>query len=261
MPKLNIGEINFYYELAGQGQPIVFIHGLGSSTRDWAAQAAYFSDGFKVVTFDLRGHGQSDKPRGPYSVPLFATDIAQLIKTLRLDPAHVVGLSLGGMVAFQLVVSFPTLVKSLAIVNSVPEYRLRSLKARFDGLRRLFIVHVLGMRKMGQFLGKQLFPKPEQAALRQIFIDRWAENDRWAYSAAMRAVVGWSVLDRLHAVRCPVLIVSADEDIFPLSFKRAYTEKISQAELVVIPNSRHFTTVECSEAFNEVLDTFLAKQA
>lgn len=259
MPRLDVGDIQLYYEIAGQGQPIVFIHGLGSSTRDWAAQVDFFSKMYRTVTFDLRGHGRSAKPKGRYSIPLFAADTAGLIETLELAPAHVVGISLGGMVALQLAVDAPPLVKSLVVANSVAEYRLRSLKDWLLALRRLFIVHGLGMRRMGQFLSKQLFIKPDQVALSRSFIERWAENDRWTYSAAMRAIAGWSVLDRLGEIRCPTLIVSADEDVFPLAVKQAYAAKIPQAKVVIIPDSRHFTTLERPEAFNKSLLAFLTE--
>ncbi len=261
MPKLDVRDIDLYYETAGQGQPILFIHGLGSSSRDWELQVAFFSQHYQVVTFDVRGHGQSDKPPGPYSIPLFATDTAELIKLLGIGPAHVVGISMGGMIAFQLAVSALDLVGSLVIVNSAPELVLRTLKERISGLQRLLIVRLLGMRKMGEVLSKRLFPKPEHEELRRIFVERWAENDKRAYFDAMKALVGWSVADRLGDIRCPTLVIAADEDYTPVSLKQAYVAKMVQAELVVIEDSRHGTPVEQPEQFNQALMTFLSKQA
>ena len=78
MPTIQINGIAEHYEIFGQGQPILFIHGLGSSSRDWEYQIDYFSKMYRVITIDVRGHGQSDKPPGPYSVPLFAADTAKL---------------------------------------------------------------------------------------------------------------------------------------------------------------------------------------
>jgi 3-oxoadipate enol-lactonase len=260
MPKLYVGDIDLYYEIAGQGQAILFIHGLGSSGRDWELQVAFFAKHYQVVTFDVRGHGQSDKPPGPYSVPLFATDTAELITSLGIAPAHVVGISMGGMVAFQLAVSTPDLVKSLVIVNSGPELILRTFKERLAGLQRLLVARLLGMRKMGQVLSKRLFPREEHQELRRTFIERWAGNDKRAYIDSMRAIVGWSVTDRLGAIRCPTLVIAADEDYTPVSLKEAYVAKMPQAELVVIADSRHATPVERPEQFNEALMVFLSKQ-
>jgi 3-oxoadipate enol-lactonase len=261
MPKLRVGEIDLYYETAGQGQPILFIHGLGSSGRDWDLQVALFAQHYQVVTLDMRGHGQSDKPPGPYNVPLFAADTAALIRSLRIDPAHIVGLSMGGMIAFQLAVSAPDLVKSLVIVNSGPELVLRTWKERLRGLQRLLIARLLGMRKMGQVLSKRLFPKPEQEELRRAIVERWAENDKRTYIDSTRGLVGWSVVDRLDAVRCPTLVIAADEDYTPVSLKEAYVAKMPQAELVIITDSRHATPIERPEEFNRALMTFLSKQA
>ena len=261
MSKLHVRDIDLYYEIAGQGQPILFIHGLGSSSRDWEPQVAFFAKHYQVVTFDVRGHGQSGKPPGPYSIPLFATDTAELIKSLGIAPAHIIGISMGGMIAFQLAVSAPDLVRSLVIVNSGPEFILRTFKERIGGLQRLLIVRLLGMRKMGQVLSKRLFPKPEHEELRRVFVERWAENDRRAYSDAMRAIVGWSVSDRLGDIRSPTLVITADEDYAPVSLKEAYVAKMPQAELVVIADSRHATPAERPEQFNEALMAFLSKQA
>jgi len=261
MSKLHVRDIDLYYEIAGQGQPILFIHGLGSSSRDWEPQVAFFAKHYQVVTFDVRGHGQSDKPPGPYSIPLFATDTAELIKSLGIAPAHIIGISMGGMIAFQLAVSAPDLVRSLVIVNSGPEFILRTFKERIGGLQRLLIVRLLGMRKMGQVLSKRLFPKPEHEELRRVFVERWAENDRRAYSDAMRAIVGWSVSDCLGDIRSPTLVITADEDYAPVSLKEAYVAKMPQAELVVIADSRHATPAERPEQFNEALMAFLSRQA
>jgi len=260
MPKLRIKDIDLNYEISGQGQPVLFIHGLGSSLRDWEMQVPFFSERYQAVTFDVRGHGKSDKPPGPYSIAQFAADTAGLIRALDLAPAHVVGISLGGMIAFQLAVDAPDLVRSLVIVNAAPEFVVRTAKDRFQILQRKLIVRLLGMRKMGEVLGKRLFVKPEQAGLRRIFADRWAENDPRAYRDAMLAIPGWSVADRLETITCPTLVIAADEDYTPVSVKEAFTARMPRAELVVIRDSRHATPVEHPEKFNEVLAAFLSRQ-
>ncbi|MFZ5920706.1 MAG: alpha/beta fold hydrolase [Chloroflexota bacterium] len=260
MPKLRIDSIDLYYEINGQGQPVLFIHGLGSSSRDWEMQVPSFSERYRVVTFDLRGHGKSGKPPGPYRMAQFAADTAGLVRALEIAPAHIVGISLGGMVAFQLAVDAPELVRSLTVINSAPEFIVRTARERFQVLQRKLIVRLLGMRKMGEVLGKRLFVKPEQAELRRVFADRWAENDPRAYREAMLAIPGWSVADRLEAITCPTLVIAADEDYTPVSVKAAFVARMPRAELVVIQDSRHATPVECPEQFNETVTAFLSKQ-
>ena len=260
MPKLHIHDIDLYYEITGHGQPVLFIHGLGSSTRDWEAQVRFFSKHYQVITFDVRGHGKSDKPPGPYSVPLFAADTTELIKLIGLASVHVVGISMGGMIAFQLAVNTSNLVKSLVIVNSSPEFIVRTFLERLEVFRRLLIVRLMGMRKMGKVLSKRLFPNQEHGELRRILVKRWAENNKRAYIDSLKAIVGWSVADRLGTIDCPTLVIAADEDYTPVAFKQAYVSKMPRAELLVISDSRHFTPVEKPERFNEVLLAFLSKQ-
>jgi 3-oxoadipate enol-lactonase len=259
MPRLRIRDAELYYENLGQGPSLLFIHGLGSSTRDWEAQLAGFSPQFHVVAFDVRGHGRSDKPPGPYSIPGFAADTAELIRELELGPTHVVGFSMGGMIAFQLAVSAPELVQSLVIVNSGPEFILRTLRARLQIMQRKLIVRLLGMRQMGKVLSKRLFPKPEQAELRQLLIARWAENDPRAYLEALQALIGWTVADCLDAIHCPTLVIASDQDYTPIAAKEAYVARLPQAELAVIRDARHMLPLEHPEAFNQALLGFLLK--
>jgi len=260
MPTLQLHDIRLYYEVAGQGDPVVFIHGLGSSARDWEYQVPFFAPRYRVVVFDVRGHGRSDKPTGPYSVPLFAQDAAALIRALEAAPAHVVGISMGGMIALQLAVDEPALVRSLVVVNSGPELVVRTFRERLMILQRFLIVRLLGMRKMGEVLSQRLFPRPDQAPLRQMFVERWAENDPRAYREAMRALVGWSVADRLGDIRCPTLVIASDQDYTPVSAKEAYVARMPNARLVVIPDAHHAVTVERPEEFNQVLLDFLMQQ-
>jgi 3-oxoadipate enol-lactonase len=259
MPSIPCNNINLHYEVTGSGQPLLFIHGLGSSARDWELQVTEFSKTYKVITFDLRGHGQSGKPPGPYSIALFASDTAALLRSLGVASAHVVGLSLGGGIAFQLAIDSPAVVRTMTIVNSAPELVVRTFKDRVGVWQRFAIVRLLGMRRMGEVLSKRLFPKPEHESLRATFVERWAENDPRAYENAMRAMIGWSVMAKLGSIRCPTLVVAADQDYTPVALKEAYTKLLPNSRLVVIPDSHHATPVEKPEQFNAVLADFLAR--
>src|SRR5206468_4731206 len=105
-----------------------------------------------------RGHGQSDKPAGPYTIPEFAADVAGLLESLHASPAHIVGLSLGGGVAFQLAVNYPALLKSLTIVNSGPSMGGTPEQAQAEIARRVGIVQQMGMRVTVQALAPNLIP-------------------------------------------------------------------------------------------------------
>jgi len=257
VPTIHISDIDMYYEIHGEGQPLLFLHGLGSSTRDWELQIPYFDDRFKIIICDLRGHGSTSKPCGPYSIGQFAGDVAELLYGLKIFPVHLAGISMGGMVAFEFAIQYPKLLKSLVIINSYPETRIENFKDRLMAWRRYLLLDVLGIRRMGAVLANHLFP--EQEDLRTKFVKRWSENDKHAYRESLRAIVGWDVENRIHEITCPTLVVASDEDYFPLIEKQDYVRKMRNAKLVVIEKARHAVTVQKPEKFNQILDEFLAK--
>jgi pimeloyl-ACP methyl ester carboxylesterase len=257
MPTVHTNNITMHYEEAGQGEPLLLLHGLGSSSDDWELQIPVFAQHYRVIAPDARGHGRSDKPPGPYSVPLMAADALGLLDALGVASAHVVGLSMGGMVAFQLAVDCPERVRSLVIVNSGPALVPRTVNDRLRVRQRLLLARLFSPARSGKFISRRLFPKPEQEEARVQLIERWARNDPAAYRASMRALVGWSVLDRVGAIRCPVLVISGDRDYTPAEAKREYTARIPGARLVVFADSGHATPIDQAERFNEMVLEFL----
>jgi len=257
VPHVNVNGIRLYYEDLGTGPAVVFVHGLGSSTRDWSAQLQHFKTRHRVIALDLRGHGRSDKPSGPYSIPLFAEDLSQFLVELAVTPACIVGLSLGGMVGFQLGVDHPQQVARLVIVNSGPAVVPRTLRQKWEFKRREWIVRLLGMRRMGQVLADRLLPEPAQRQLHDQFVDRWEQNDRRAYLASLRAIVGWTVLNQIPELAVPVLVISADNDYTTPEQKRAWMALLRDARLEVVSGSRHMTPIDQPEAFNAVMEGFL----
>ncbi len=257
MPSINLGTTEIYYEIHGQGDPLLLIHGLGSSSQDWEMQLPQFSSHFQVINIDLRGHGRSGKPPGPYSIPLFAEDTIQLIRALELSSVHILGISLGGMVAFQLALDCPDLVRSLVIVNSVPELIAHNFKDRTDYWKRLLIVRLFGLEKMGQVLAERFFTEPEQEGLREIFVRRWAANHKPSYLASLKAAFGWSVLGRLGEIQAPALVIGADGDYFSNAEKEQYTQLMPNAELIIVENSRHALPAEKPTEFNQIVLSFL----
>ena len=259
MPTVHVNGVDLYYERHGAGQPVLLIHGLGSSTEDWDPQIPALVKHFEVITFDVRGHGRSSKPRQRYSVKLFADDTAALIRALAIAPAHVIGISMGGMIAFQLAVDAPDLVRSLVIVNSGPAMPIRTLAQRMMIWTRVAIVRLRGMRAMGKVLADKLLPGPEHASLHAAFIERWSANDPAAYLSALNGLVNWGVMDRLAGITCPVLVLTADQDYTPIPFKEAYTAMMPNAELVVVADARHFMPIERPAPFNAALLKFLTR--
>lgn len=259
MATIHLNGVDLYYETHGAGDPVLLIHGLGSSTRDWEPQIDALAARFQVVAFDVRGHGRSSKPKERYSVKLFADDTAALIRALGLAPVHIVGISMGGMIAFQLAVDAPDLIRTLVIVNSGPAMPVRTFAQRFMIWSRIATVRLFGMRKMGEVLAARLLPSAEHAGLRTTFVERWADNDPQAYLSALNALVNWDVLEHLPRISHPVLVLTADQDYTPLALKQAYTAQLPHGELVVIEDARHFTPLERPREFNQALIAFLER--
>lgn len=256
MPTLRVDEVELFYEERGEGPPLVFLHGLGSSTRDWKFQLDHFSPRYRCVAFDLPGSGQSKDtrtPQGPFTLAGFARAIAGGMKQLGLAPAHVVGLSMGGMTSLQLALDAPEVVRTLTVVNAGASVVASTLKDRLLLGIRAVVTQTLGPRGVARLVAPRLFPRADQAELRETFIRQMADNEPRTYAAVSRALMGWSVEERVGQLRCPVLFVAADGDYTPLSVKEALAARIPGARVVVIPHSHHAVPVECPEAFNALL--------
>ncbi|MFV9683877.1 alpha/beta fold hydrolase [Ectopseudomonas mendocina] len=261
MPYFDNDGCQLHYEDYGHGAPLLLVHGLGSSTRDWEYQIPALAQHYRVIALDVRGHGRSDKPRGAYRIADFADDVAALIEYLQLPPVHLVGISMGGMIGFQLGVDRPELLRSLTIVNSGPEVKAKSPGDWLEIAKRWTLSRLLSLETIAKALAKLLFPKPEQAELRRKVEERWPQNDKRAYLASLDAIIGWGVRERLQRITCPTLVISADRDYTPVERKREYVAEMPNARLLVIENSRHATPLDQPERFNSALLAFLGETA
>ncbi|APU29333.1 3-oxoadipate enol-lactonase [Ectopseudomonas alcaliphila JAB1] len=261
MPYFDNDGCQLHYEEYGHGSPLLLVHGLGSSTRDWEYQIPVLAQHYRVLALDVRGHGRSDKPRETYRIADFAEDVAALIEHLQLPPVHLVGISMGGMIGFQLGVDRPELLRSLTIVNSGPEVKAKSARDWLEIAKRWTLSRLLSLDTIAKALGKLLFPKPQQAELRRKIEERWPQNDKRAYLASLDAIIGWGVRERLDRITCPTLVISADHDYTPVERKREYVAEMPNARLLVIENSRHATPLDQPERFNNALLAFLGETA
>ncbi|HVK68941.1 MAG TPA: alpha/beta hydrolase [Polyangium sp.] len=261
MPHIHVDGCEIHYEVKGQGEVVLLLHGLGSSLLDWEMQIPALVERYTVVAVDMRGHGRSGKPPGPYRIATFAADVAQVMRALALGPAHVVGISMGGMIGFQLAVDHPSLVRSLVVVNSAPAFVPRTLRERLAVVQRIVALRVLGLPGFARKIAEKNLPRPDQEALRRKLAARLAQNDEAAYRAASHAILGWSVAERIGTIRCPVLVVTGDQDYTPVAAKEAYAARIPRARVVVVADSRHCTPIDQPEAFNRLLIDFLKEHA
>jgi len=259
MPRTMVEGCELHYEITGRGEPVLLLHGLGSCSLDWENQMPALKERYTVITLDVRGHGQSGKPRGPYSIGLFARDVAQVLEQSAVGPVHVVGISMGGMIAFQLAVDAPRLVRTLTVINSAPAVVPKTFSQWLTLQLRLWLPRVFGLRWLAKRIASVNFPRPEQEADRRLLAERLASNDPAAYRAATKAIIGWSVADRIRDIRCPALVVSGDHDYTPVALKESYATLMHDARVAVIADSRHVTTHDQPAALNRVLLDFLAE--
>jgi 3-oxoadipate enol-lactonase len=256
--KIQHDTVDLAYGDAGHGSPLVLLHGLGSSRNDWLLQLPALIPRYRTVAVDLRGHGGSPKPAGPYRLDRFAADAAQLLQRIGAHPAHVLGISLGGAVALQLALDFPELVRSLVLVNTAARFVSDGWQQRLMGMKRMASVYLFGMDRVAEAVASRLFPKPEQTQLRRETVERIRNNDLAAYRATLWAIARFDVQARLGEIACPTLVVAGDQDTtVPLASKRRLAERIPHSRLEIIGDSGHATPFDQPEAFNRVVMAFL----
>ena len=255
-----INGYKFYYHESGiektNKTPILFIHGLGSSTLDWEQQIPFFEQHYKVFSIDLRGHGKTEGTEGKYSIPLFAEDIASFLMDRKIK-VHIIAISMGGMIAFQLAADHPILVKSMVIINSSVELLMDNPKVR-KGIRfRKILPRIVGMKRMGRMLGKKVFPYENQTELRELIAARWATNPIKDYIKSVTALAGWTIKNRLHEINCSILVVGAENDYSTEAEKQEYTDLLSNASLIIVPNTGHAISMEKPTVLNPIIFNFL----
>lgn len=257
MPFCKIRGVNLYFDEAGTGEPLLFLHGLGSSSEDWEYQVPYFAKKFKVITIDFRGFGKSDKPDSGYSIPEFAQDVIDFLNLQKIEQVTLVGVSMGGMVALECAAEFPNRIKSIVAVNALPEVKLTSWITFLKFWQRIGIISLMGMENFGKFLSKKLFPKIEQEALRQKLCTRFINNNKDVYLHTMKSFVDWSILSRLKNITCPALIIGGDRDYTTPEFKARYASLIPLGKYITIPDSGHATPVDQPDLFNQTIEGHL----
>ena len=247
--ELNGTTIN--YEVEGEGEWLVLLHGFGSSIEDWEAHRPIISKGRRLLTLDFRGFGKSSRERGPFSVEQFTDDLVALMAHLGVERADVVGYSMGGAVAFQLAVSHPALIRRLVLVNTWASFEANTFRRRREKVLRTLVVKYISMPFMAKLLGGKLFGKPGQEELRATFVERYGRNSREVYLELLRNLPNWSVMSEIGAITAPTLILSAAEDYTPLSEKEEYAAMMPTAALEVVEGMGHGSPFEDVERFCE----------
>ncbi len=260
MPHITANGISIHYETHGEGPPLLFLHGLGSSLQDWAPQITPFASRFRVITMDLRGHGESEKPPGPYSIALLAQDAGALIEKITPDPAHVVGLSMGGAVALHLGLEYGHLLQSIVVTNMSAMVPVETFTQRYAYYGRLLFSAFFGPGAVGKHIARSVFPGPEMGGLRKAMAERWAKNPRRPYLASLDALKNWTLMERLREITVPALLIHSEHDYSPLSHKKEMAARMQRATLMTLPDTHHVVNMEAPASFNSLVMNFLSDQ-
>lgn len=250
--------LRMYYEADGEGPAVVLIHGLGGSHGMWVYQVPALADRYRVIAVDLRGHGQSDKPPGPYEVSTFAADVRDLLDTLAVDRATMVGLSLGGGTVQTFALAYPERVRALGLISTSSAFTTAGAAHFYE---RADIAEREGMEPLVDTLIKPRFTPEwlaEHPEVRAWSAAATRANDPLAWAASARANAKRNLTGELHRITCPVLFVGGERD--PADMRRSaatYREHLPQAEIHLLPDLAHLLPYQGPEVFNPILRDFL----
>lgn len=257
MALISVNGIELDYTDVGSGDVVVLLHGLGSTKQDWDLQIPVLSRKFRVIAPDFRAHGNSTKVPEKQGVEYMMEDVYQLLKSLDIAKASFVGFSMGGAVCFQMALSHPEIVDKIVIVNSGPDFN-RPNDAGVDILAvRTKIIKEEGFLTLAETISKGMYPEENQELWRADFKKRLVNNDEDAYLYTFAELMKWGIGDKVSQIPNKTLVVASDMDYTPVEFKQNFVDKMPDAKLVVIENSRHGIVLDQAEKLNDELIKFL----
>src|SRR5215468_4874177 len=268
MPHLTTDDnVKLYYEDGGSGIPVVFVHEFAGDYRSWESQVRYFARCYRCITYNARGYPPSDVPADDerYSQDLARDDIRAVLDALKIDNAHIVGLSMGGFATLHFGFTYPNRARSLVIAGcgygAAPDKRAQ-FTAEAEAAAKQF--GQLGMAKAAE--GYALGPTRVQFQNKnprgwQEFADQLAEHSSEGSARTMRGVQArrpslFDLVDQMQTITAPTLIMTGDEDWPCLEPGLLMKRTIPTAALVVMPNAGHTINLEDPVAFNAHIADF-----
>lgn len=261
MPYVPTRDIITYYEVVGSGEPLVLIRGLGSDLQAWAPQVPLLAKHFRVIVYDNRGAGRTGAPDKPYSIAGMADDLAALLDALNVEKAHVVGYSMGGMVAQEFAVRHPNRLDRLILLATTakPDGYVRAVIESFITVRRTNISREGFVRALAPYLyTAALFDDVEryERAVAVSVQNPYAQQDH-AFIRQARAILEHDVSGRVGGIKAPTLVVTNSEDILiPRRHGEALAKAIAGAQLRTLDGAHAGVTefpLEHCQVFAEFL--------
>ena len=262
--KVKVNDINMYHEIHGEGFPLVMIQGLGMPALMWPPIFLdEVSKSFKIIIFDNRGAGRTDKPDIKYSIKMFADDTIGLMDALNIERAHVLGFSMGGIIAQELVLNYPKRVEKLVLCSTdcggskyvpmSPEVRQMML-GDLEGLEWEDM-----LRRLARIGFTEDFVEDNSDLIERL-ITRLLKTPTPLYSFERQYLAAheFSSAERLKKINTPTLVVHGKKDVFvPPQNSEIIAELISGAKLIFFENSAHAFYIDELEKFAKILLEFL----
>ena len=263
--QIRVGPPRLAYSIYGDGPPLLLIEGLGFASWMWFKQLPAFAERYQVVTFDNRGVGDSDKPNEPYSIAQMADEAAAVLEQLDLGPAHILGVSMGGMVAQELALQRPELVRGLVLActtlggRAATPMSLSTMSSMLAVRQDLPPEEALLLNM--KYLVSEAYFERAQDELRHIVTWRLANpTPREAWRRQWMAGAAHDAAGRASQIRAPTLVLHGDEDrVVPAENASATVERISNARLQVFQGGGHLFFIEQAARFNRAVLRFLDK--
>ncbi len=262
MPSLTVNGTEIYYEIRGEGEPVVFLNGVMMTTQSWGLQTKELARRYRCVLHDLRGQLKSAKPEGPYTMELHADDLAALLDALDLERVHLVGTSYGGEVGLIFAAAHPRRVRSLAVISTVG--RVSNLLRRKVDLWAETALRdpqkLYDLAAPFNFSNRFLEQNPGVVGLGRARLAEAPAEFFPAFARLVEAFRGLDVSDRLADIRCPTLVMCGEEDALkPVAESRFIARRIPGAEMLIVPGAGHALVIEKPGEVNTALLGFLAR--
>ena len=242
--------VQIYYETAGSGPAILLSHGYSATSQMWTGQVAALSDRFQVITWDMRGHGQSDSPEDQslYSEAHTMEDMAAILRAEGLESAVIGGLSLGGYMSAAFNLAHPEMTRALMLFDTGPGYKNPVAREGWNETahRRAEIFEAKGLDALGQSAEVRTSTHRSAAGLARA-------------ARGMLTQVDSRVIESFEGVSVPTLILVGEKDEPFINASQYMAKKVPNSTYVVIPDAGHAANLDQPAAFNAAVEEFLAK--
>lgn len=269
-----VSGIKIFYEISGEGYPVIFVHGFGGDRTEWFVQAPALSKQFKVIVFDNRGAGKSDRPNHPYTMEIYSDDIANLMDYLKIDKAHVIGVSLGGMIVLNFVLRHPNKVNKLVLINTFAGFpNQQGITMYKNGLIDLYHKKLKDPAESFFISAKNGFTrnfwKQMKEDPKKKFYGLWSADDLIEHSItdiqtpqdienAANAIAGHNVIERLNEIKIKTLVLCANKDkISPVLANEKIHASIPNSVFKIIEEAGHDSKLEKAPEVNNAILEFL----